>query len=96
MPDSPGPAPKTGAEWIGTRLDASATFLGIRAKTMQALARLVAELPDGKLEPLIWFYRYDPKFARTYYFRKPLKLPAGMRIVSSVPGVTVALIEPAR
>ena len=58
--------------------------------------RIVAERPDGSVEPLIWFYRYDAKITPTYYFRKPVRLPAGTRIIASVPGVTVALLEPAR
>jgi hypothetical protein len=92
--------PKTGAEWIAAgakELQADATFVAIRPQSLQGdSVRVVAERPDGTVEPLIWFYRYDPKFARTYYFRKPLRLPAGTKIVASVPGATVALLEPAR
>lgn len=58
--------------------------------------RVVAELPDGSIEPLIWFYRYDPKFARIYYFRKPIRLPAGTKVIASAPGATVALLPLAR
>ena len=45
------------------------TFAAIRAKSLPADAsvRVIAQRPDGAVEPLIWFYRYDPKFARTYY-----------------------------
>jgi len=90
---------KTGAEWISAgakKLGADATFVAIRPQSLQGdSVRVVAERPDGTVEPLIWFYRYDPKFTRTYYFRKPLKLPAGTKIVASVPGATVALLEPA-
>jgi hypothetical protein len=95
----PKGAGKMGTEWIAdgaAKLDADATFLAIRAQSLPGdSVRIVAERPDGSVEPLIWFYRYDPKFARTYYFRKPLKLPAGTRIVASVPGATVALLRPA-
>jgi mono/diheme cytochrome c family protein len=92
------PQPKTAAEWIAAgALKTDATFIAIRPKTLTGDSiRIVAERPDGSLEPLIWFYRYDPKFARTYYFRKPVKLPAGTKIVASAPGATVALLEPAR
>jgi hypothetical protein len=92
------PSPKTGAEWIsGQKLAADATFIAIRPRALPADSiRIVAERPDGSVEALIWFYHYDPKFARTYYFRKPLKLPAGTKIVASVPGATVALLPPAR
>ena len=93
------PEPKTGAEWIAgmKKLDVDTTFVAIRPKMLHNdSVRVVAERPDGSVEPLIWFYHYDPKIARTYYFRKPLRLPAGTRIVSSAPDVTVALIESAR
>ncbi len=94
------PALATGAAWIADgakTLNAAATFVAIRAQSLPAdSTRIVAERPDGSVQPLIWFYRYDPKFARTYYFRKPLKLPAGTKIVASRPGATVALLEPAR
>lgn len=91
--------PASGARWIAgdKPLDAAKTFIGIRAESLHGDSiRVVAALPDGIEEPLVWFYHYDPKFARTYFFRKPLRLPAGTKIVTSVPGVTVALIEPAR
>ena len=28
---------------------------------------------------MIWIYNFNPKFARTYYFRNPVTLPAGTR-----------------
>ena len=93
-------AVKTGVEWIaggGGKLNAETTFVAIRPQSLPGdSVRIVAERPDGSVEPLIWFYRYDPKFARTYYFRKPLKLPAGTKIVASIPGATVALLRPVR
>jgi mono/diheme cytochrome c family protein len=73
-PKSPqtGTPLQTGTEWLSDRkLAAAATFVAIRAQSLPADSiRIVAERPDGSVEPLIWFYRYDPKFARTYYFRK--------------------------
>jgi hypothetical protein len=96
---APKPDPKSGAEWIaGAKpLDAAETFIGIRAQSLPGDSiRVIAALPDGTDQPLVWFYHYDPKFARTYFFRKPLRLPAGTKIITSVPGVRVALIEPAR
>jgi hypothetical protein len=91
---------KFGAEWLadgGAKLTSEKTFVAIRPQSVNGVSvRVVAERPDGSVEPLIWFYRYDPAFARTYFFRKPVTLPAGTRIVSSSPGATVALLEPAR
>ena len=97
---APPAEPRTGEEWIagsGKTLAAERSFIAIRPKTLDAdSVRVIAERPDGSVEPLIWFYRYDPKFPRTYYFRKPVKLPAGTRIVASTPGARVALVAPAR
>jgi hypothetical protein len=91
--------PKTGAEWVGgvKKLEAETTFIAIRPMTLNGDSiRVVAERPDGTVQPLIWFYHADAKAPRTYYFRKAIKLPAGTKIVTSVPDVTVALLEPAR
>jgi hypothetical protein len=104
-PKTPPPAsvvksePKTGLEWSSAskRLDADTTFIAIRPKTITGDSiRVVAERPDGTVQPLIWFYQSDPKAARTYYFRKPIHLPAGTKIVASAPDATVSLLEPAR
>jgi mono/diheme cytochrome c family protein len=37
--------------------------------------------PDGSVEPLIWLREYQPKWRRTYWFREPLQLPQGTRIL---------------
>ena len=88
---------KTGPEWIAAdhqRLPTAMTFAAIRPKALPegASLRVIAQKPDGAIEPLIWFYRYDPKLARTYFFRKPISLPAGTRILMSVPDASVALL----
>ena len=89
-------APGTGWEVKGTRtLDKRMTFKGLAAVSIPPAAsvRIVAQKPDGSVEPLIWFNAWDPKFARAWIFRKPMTLPAGTRIVSSVPeGVTFSLL----
>ncbi len=48
-------------------------------------AQVTARLPDGRIEPLIWLYRFDPKTKITFQFRKPLALPPGTVIESSTP-----------
>ena len=53
-------------------------------------ARILAYLPNGDIEPLIWLYQFDPKWNRAFHFREPLDLPAGSRITSTTP-VRVAL-----
>jgi hypothetical protein len=50
-----------------------------------ASARIVATLPGGRVEPLLWLYRFDPKWQRTFVFREPLDLPKGTVVESSAP-----------
>jgi hypothetical protein len=63
---------------------------GIRPLSDLHSARIVAYLPNGDIEPLIWLYQFDPKWNRAFHFREPLELPAGSRITSTTP-VRVAL-----
>ena len=48
-------------------------------------ARIVAVLPDGRIQPLLWLYHFDPKSERTFTFRRPLDLPPKTVIESSAP-----------
>lgn len=48
-------------------------------------AQVTAHLPDGRIEPLVWLYRFDPKTKITFQFREPLPLPAGTVVESSTP-----------
>ncbi len=85
----PANSPLSDAVTVETRcaLSASLRVAGIRplASAPVESARVVARLPDGRIEPLIWLYRFDPKFKRTFTFRKPLDLPRGTIVESSAP-----------
>jgi hypothetical protein len=37
--------------------------------------------PDGEVRRLIWIRHWRPEWQRTYYFREPLRLPKGTRII---------------
>ncbi len=50
-----------------------------------ASARIIARLPDGGTQPLLWLYQYDPAWKTDFRFRTPLRLPAGTEIESNVP-----------
>ncbi len=67
------------------KLDRSVTIAGVRPKSLTegASIQVYALLPDGRTEPLIWIYNYQPKWDRTYWFRHPLDLPAGTIIEAS-------------
>jgi hypothetical protein len=68
---------------------------GIRPVTDAPIesARLIARLPDGRIEPLVWLYQFDPKMSHTFTFRSPLHLPQGTVLESSMP-VRFALTGP--
>jgi hypothetical protein len=68
-------------------LPKSLTVSGIEplAKSLVTSNRITATLPDGRIEPIIWLYEYDPKQAHAFHFREPLKLPAGTVIRATSP-----------
>ncbi len=66
-------------------------LVGIRPD-QQSSMRLVAHLPGGRVEPLLWLYRYDPRFAHDFYLAAPLTLPAGT-VIDGAERVTL-LINP--
>jgi hypothetical protein len=85
VPSSARPPMISGVEFIvdgSATLDHAITIAGIRPRslTQGSSVKAIATLPDGLIEPLIWLYDYKPQFDRAYYFRKPLKLPAGTKI----------------
>jgi hypothetical protein len=69
------------------QLETSVRALAIRPVPEQAIesARIIATLPNGRVEPLLWLYRFDPKWQRTFVFREPLDLPKGTVVASSAP-----------
>ena len=97
---APSPLPATsGPELIvdgSFTLKHAITVTGIRPKSLLEgrSVKVIATLPDGVIEPLIWLYDYKPQFDRTYYFRKPLKLSAGTKIETYPSSAgTVSLLE---
>jgi hypothetical protein len=48
-------------------------------------AKITARLPDGRVEPLLWLYRYDPSWDRVFRFRKQVILPRGTTVEASCP-----------
>lgn len=47
--------------------------------------RITASLPDGREEPLLWLFRYDPRFAHSFTFRHDVLLPAKTVVQASAP-----------
>jgi hypothetical protein len=54
--------------------------------------RILATLPDGHIEPLVWLHEYDPRYAHPFLFRKAIDLPAGTQIVGVPSDAVIALI----
>jgi mono/diheme cytochrome c family protein len=54
--------------------------------------KIVAVLPDGHVEPLLWLYQYQQSFGHPYLFRNPPRLPAGTAIQGVLPGAQVYLL----
>jgi hypothetical protein len=69
------------------KLDAGVHVLAIRPKDLKkgASVQVIATRPDGTIQPLLWIYKYNPNFARTYYYTSPFNLPPGTEIEMSPP-----------
>ena len=101
-PDFNPPAehePKTGAALVvdgSLTLKHAATFAAIHPNklTEGCSVKVIADRPDGSIEPLIWLYNYKPQFDRTYYFRTTLSFPAGTKIEMYPPSAgAIALLS---
>ena len=58
------------------------TVTGIRARDVAegASFMVVAERPDGSVEPLLWLYNYKQRFAHPYWYSARVSLPAGAKV----------------
>ena len=54
--------------------------------------QIIAELPDGRIEPLVWLDGYKQQFAHVFLLRAPLELPAGPLITGIPAGASIALL----
>lgn len=65
-----------------TVLKSAVEGIGIEPAELGAAGNLqvTALRPDGRAEPLLWIRNFDPKYRRVYYFRQPMKFPAGTKI----------------
>jgi hypothetical protein len=61
---------------------------------LKASFQIVAELPDGSIEPLLWLENHRQEFAHPFLLRKPLELPARTIIRGVPPGASLRLLPP--
>jgi len=57
-----------------------------------AALKIVARLPDGSVEPLLWLYEYKKEHKHAFLLRKPLSLPAGTVIRGVPKGASIILL----
>src|SRR5262245_61886334 len=57
-----------------------------------ASMRVIASLPSGETQPLVWLYEYKDSYRHPFLFRKLLSLPAGTVIRGIPSNATAALI----
>jgi hypothetical protein len=69
------------------RLTRPITIQGLRPipETRVGSAKVLAALPSGRVEALVWLYEYEPAWKTLFRFAKPITLPAGTEISSSEP-----------
>jgi hypothetical protein len=77
-----------------TKLSKEIKLDAIWPKTVSkdATYQVIAEMPDGSIEPLIWFQNYKTDFAHPFLLRKLLTLPAGTTIRGVPAGDSLALL----
>jgi hypothetical protein len=70
-----------------TRIATQLRVFGIRplADATVSSAKVVAHFPDGRIQPLLWLYRFNPKYGQTFRFRRPLDMQKGTVVESSAP-----------
>ena len=71
------------------------TAVAVRPRDLAtgASMEVTAYKPDGAVEHLIWLRRYREEWTRTYWFRDPVPLPSGTRIVVDATVAAAAAIS---
>ena len=93
-PHFDAPEPEPPAKQIELResrtLSQPLSLAGIRPEGPLEVSAL---LPDGTVQRLLWIREYHPKWKLSYYFREPVKLPQGSKLMLySAAGARAALI----
>jgi hypothetical protein len=75
-------------------LKAGITLTGIRTQKAPGEGSVIvtAMRPDGSVEPLLWLYHWQPRFARTYWYKTRLHLEAATRIEVTPPGAATVML----
>jgi hypothetical protein len=96
FPQAAAKVPPHGALVVNGEFELRKKFLldGVMPKNVpeDAAFQITAELPDGSIEPLLWFEHYHAKFAHPFLYRMPIELAAGTKIHGLPAGSTVLLL----
>jgi hypothetical protein len=57
-----------------------------------ASLKILAKLPDGSIEPLVWLYEYRAQYKHPFLLKTPLTLPAGTIIRGVPPDASIILL----
>jgi hypothetical protein len=60
-----------------------------------ASLEIVADLPDGGIQPLVWLYEYNDSYRHPFLFAKVLQLPAGT-VIRGVPADAEIVLIPGK
>ena len=91
---TPPVKPAAGAVRVGGTLTLQSAMVldGLLPEQSADGAQIVAALPDGSVEPLLWLYGYSGTFPHRFLLRRPLALPAGTVIRGVKPPASVLLL----
>jgi len=102
LPKLPSPKPPPQAVDLRHAVRVTGPFTLDRAVTLDGLLpehvpanqsiTIIAVLPTGRVEPLLWLHGYDAKYAHPFLFRRPIPLPAGTVIRGVPAGAAIALL----
>lgn len=59
-----------------------------------SFAQITATLPDGRVEPVVWLYEYDPARGHAFLLKSPIRLPAGTLIRGVEAPASLLLLPP--
>jgi len=93
----PGAASKPPIEVRGpSRLERAVLLDGLMPETVPAgqSMQVVAVLPGGRVEPLVWLHGYEARYGHPFLLRRPILLPAGT-MIRGLPADAVLKLIPA-
>lgn len=77
------------------KLASSVVVTGIQPGSIppSGALQVIAVLPDGAVEPLLWVQKFNPAYNQPYWFKTPLTFPVGTTIQISPPAGKASLLQ---